>query len=197
MREPMHVLRLSRVKAQLADQNGRRASLTEEQLEIGQNVVVSATRGAGARADGRARRPYGLAAHPVADVMRLRGGGFRSRSLRRWRSPSRPPYREATLRPCVRGGVASGSRAAGLAIAFKLVEAAPAQWRAVNAPPLSPRPRRQRPPGRTTRDESGDEAQSSVTRNRQVSTISPPYDVMPVEPTRPALPSSTRPSGHG
>ena len=43
-----------------------------------------------------------------------------------------------------------GSRAAGLAMAFKLIEAAEARWRAVNAPPGRPRPQRRRlPQGQT------------------------------------------------
>jgi hypothetical protein len=44
---------------------------------------------------------------------------------------SQPPASRAQMRRPT-----SGSRAAGLAMAFKLVEAAQARWRAVNAPHL-------------------------------------------------------------
>jgi hypothetical protein len=43
------------------------------------------------------------------------------------------------------------SRAAGIAMAYKLIEAAQSRWRAVNAPTWSPSSRRSRIQGRQTR----------------------------------------------
>ncbi len=42
----------------------------------------------------------------------------------------------ATVRPCTKVTKGPGSRAAGLAMAFKLIESAQARWRSVNAPHL-------------------------------------------------------------
>ena len=55
-----------------------------------------------------------------------------------------------------------GSRAAGIAMAFKLIEAAQGRWRAVNAPHLvalvrAGRPLREGQPRRTTRPKGGDQ----------------------------------------
>jgi len=58
----------------------------------------------------------------------------------------------ATVRHRTKVTRGPGSKAAGLAMAFKLIEAAQARWRAVNAPtPGRPRPRRRRLPRRTAR----------------------------------------------
>jgi putative transposase len=63
----------------------------------------------------------------------------------------------ATVRHRTKITKGPGSRAAGLAMAFKLIEAAQDRWRAVNAPPCRPGPRRgdlhQRQARRTTRRE--------------------------------------------
>lgn len=61
----------------------------------------------------------------------------------------------ATVRHRTKVTTGPGSRAAGLAMAFKLIESAQARWRAVNAPPGRARARRcpfrARCPGRTRR----------------------------------------------
>jgi hypothetical protein len=66
-----------------------------------------------------------------------------------WRSTTFPPSTGCTCGPPIRYGSTfatvrhrtkvtkgPGSRAAGLAMAFKLIESAQARWRAVNAPHL-------------------------------------------------------------
>jgi hypothetical protein len=55
------------------------------------------------------------------------------------RSPAPPPAIEstfATVGHCTKVTKGLGSKAAGIAMAFKLIEAAQAHWRAVNAPHL-------------------------------------------------------------
>jgi hypothetical protein len=64
----------------------------------------------------------------------------------------------ATVRHRTKVTKGPGSKAAGLAMAFKLIEGAQARWRAVNAAARRPgprrRPRRTRPPRRTTQPRS-------------------------------------------
>jgi hypothetical protein len=78
--------------------------------------------------------PYSPAAPPDPTADRLLGAGQRLPTFIPVTNPIESTFATVRLRTRVTKG--PGSRAAGLAMAFKLIEAAEARWRAVNGPHL-------------------------------------------------------------